>query len=45
MSALNSDYYHFDDVRHRLKGERTGIMFALGDPVTVRVARVDLDDR
>lgn len=45
VSALTSDYYHFDDVRHRLKGERTGVIFALGDPVTVRVARVDLDDR
>ena len=45
VSSLNSDYYHFDEVRHRLKGERTGIVFALGDPVTVRVARVGLDDR
>lgn len=45
VSSLSSDYYHFDEVRHRLKGERTGIMFALGDPVTVRVARVGLDDR
>ncbi|MCG8313462.1 MAG: ribonuclease R [Pseudomonadales bacterium] len=45
VSALSSDYYHFDEVRHRLKGERSGIMFGLGDPVTVRVARVDLDDR
>ncbi|PIE41216.1 MAG: ribonuclease R [Gammaproteobacteria bacterium] len=45
VSALNSDYYHFDDVRHRLKGERTGILFALGDQVIVRVAKVDLEDR
>ncbi|MDX1693052.1 MAG: ribonuclease R [Ketobacteraceae bacterium] len=45
VSSLTSDYYHFDEVRHRLKGERSGIQFALGDPVTVRVARVGLDDR
>lgn len=45
VSALDSDYYHFDDVRHRLKGERSGRVFALGDSVVVRVAAVNLDDR
>ncbi|HVL00334.1 MAG TPA: ribonuclease R, partial [Dongiaceae bacterium] len=45
VSALNNDYYHFDEVHHRLTGERTGMVFALGDAVTVRVAKVNLDDR
>ncbi|OUR89606.1 ribonuclease R [Gammaproteobacteria bacterium 42_54_T18] len=45
ISALSSDYYHFDDVRHRLSGEKTGIIYGLGDSVSVRVAKVDLDDR
>lgn len=45
VSALTNDYYHFDDVRHRLAGEKSGMIFALGDPVRVRVARVNLDDR
>ena len=45
VSSLNSDYYHFDEVRHRLVGERSGLIFSLGDEVTVSVAKVDLDDR
>ncbi len=44
ITALGNDYYHFDAAKHRLMGERTGQMFRLGDPVRVRVARVDLDD-
>lgn len=45
VSSLTSDYYHFDEVRHRLVGEKSGLAFALGDEVTVSVAKVDLDDR
>jgi ribonuclease R len=45
VSALSNDYYHFDEVHHRLTGERTGMMFCLGEQVTVRVAKVNLDDR
>lgn len=45
VSSLKNDYYHFDEVRHRLVGERGGLMFALGDEVTVSVAQVNLDDR
>ena len=45
VSSLNNDYYAHDEVRHRLVGERTGMMFGLGDEVTVRVARVNLEDR
>ena len=45
VSALNNDYYHFDEVHHRLTGERTGMMFGLGEQVTVRVAKVNLEDR
>ena len=45
VSSLTSDYYHFDEVRHRLVGEKSGLMFGLGEEVTVRVAKVDLDDR
>ncbi len=45
VTALGHDYYHFDPAKHRLMGERTGTMYRLGDPVRVRVMRVDLDDR
>ena len=45
VSALDSDYYHFDQVKQRLIGERSGNSFQLGDKVTVQVARVSLDDK
>jgi ribonuclease R len=45
VSSLTSDYYHFDEVRHRLVGERSGLMFGLGEEVTVSVGKVNLDDR
>ena len=45
ITALHNDYYHFDPAGHRLRGERTGNSYRLGDEVRVRVARVDLDER
>ena len=45
VSALGSDYFHFDPVRHRLSGERSHRSFRLADRLRVRVARVDLDER
>lgn len=45
ITALDKDYYHFDPVGHRLVGERSGKTYRLGDPITVQVARVDLDER
>ncbi len=45
ISALPGDYYHFDQAKQRLVGERTRRSFQLGGSVTVQVARVDLDDR
>lgn len=45
ISALKNDYFQFDPLHHRLRGERSGVTYHLGDKVSVRVARVDLDDR
>ena len=45
VSALPGDYYHFDQAKQRLIGERTRQVFQLGGAVTVRIARVDLEDR
>ena len=44
ITALGNDYYHFDPAKHRLLGERTRQVYRLGDPVRVRVMRVDLDE-
>lgn len=45
VTSLNSDYYRFDPIKHLLRGERTGKKFRLGDPIRVKVTRVDLDDK
>jgi len=45
ISALGKDYYNYDPLKHRLLGERTKTTYRLADPITVRVVRVDLDER
>jgi ribonuclease R len=45
VTDLGSDYFQFDEARHELRGERTGMRYQLTDRVTVQVSRVDLDAR
>ena len=45
VSTLNSDYYQFDNKKHRLIGERTGMSYSLGDSVTVEVSNINLEER
>lgn len=45
ISVLGSDYFHYDPIHHRLRGERTGLEYRLADPICVRVVRVDVDER
>jgi ribonuclease R len=45
VTSLKNDYYQFDAVGHRLMGERSRKTYRLGDSVTVKVVRVDLDDK
>lgn len=45
ITALRSDFYHFDAVGHRLMGDRTGRSYRLADRVRVKVMRVDLDQK
>ncbi len=37
MSKLPGDYYHFDDIRYRLIGEKSGTLIKLNDSVVVKV--------
>lgn len=45
ITQLRNDYYQFDAVRHELKGDRTGVVFRLGDAVRVQVLRASMEDR
>ncbi|NPA73054.1 MAG: RNB domain-containing ribonuclease, partial [Gammaproteobacteria bacterium] len=45
ITELGEDYFHYDNARHCLKGERTGKTYQLGDRIRVQVAQVNLDDR
>ncbi len=44
-SLLPNDYYHYDAIGHRMRGERTGRTYRLANRVKVQVMRVDVDDR
>ena len=43
ISDLGSDYFHYDDAKHQLVGERTGKRFRLADRVRVQLVRVDME--
>ncbi|MBS0436336.1 MAG: ribonuclease R [Proteobacteria bacterium] len=45
ITELGGEYYRFDEVRQELRGERSGIRYAIGARVRVQVSRVDLDGR
>jgi ribonuclease R len=45
VTELGGEYFKFDEMRQELRGERTGIRYAIGTRVRVQVSRVDLDGR
>ncbi len=45
ITELGGEYFKFDEARQELRGERTGIRYAVGARVQVQVSRVDLDGR
>ncbi len=45
ITELGGEYYRFDETRQELRGERTGVRYAIGTRVRVQVSRVDLDGR
>ena len=45
ISALDNDYYDYDAVGHFLRGRRGGKVYRLGDNISVKVAKVDIDER
>jgi ribonuclease R len=45
ITELGGEYYKFDELRQELRGERTGVRYAVGTKLRVQVMRVDLDGR
>ena len=45
ITELGGEYYHFDEARQELRGERTGVRYGAGARLRVQVSRVDLDAR
>lgn len=45
IRKLEDDYFEYDEKNYRLRGRRTGKRYNLGDPITVRIARADLEQR
>ncbi len=45
LRDLKDDYYVFDEKHYQLVGKRTRQVYRLGDKVTVRVVRVDPEER
>jgi ribonuclease R len=45
VSYMTDDYYRFDERHYAMIGERTGNVFRIGDEITVRVVKVNKDER
>ena len=45
ITSLEKDYFRYDEVKQHLIGESFGTVYRLGDPVEVKVASVNLDER
>ena len=45
ITELGGEYFRFDDAHQELRGERSGVRYAVGSRVRVQVSRVDLDGR
>ena len=45
ITELGGEYFRFDEVRQELRGDRSGVRYAVGSRLRVQVSRVDLDSR
>lgn len=44
IASIDQDYYIYDQIHHKLTGERSGVVYSLGMPVKVQVAKVNTDE-
>lgn len=45
VTGLGNEYFEFDATHHRMIGERTKTVYRLGDPLEVKVVRVDSETK
>lgn len=45
LSSIRGDYYNHDPKKYRVKGEKTGTSYALGDEVKIKLTRASLEER
>ncbi|PUU92459.1 ribonuclease R [Halanaerobium sp. ST460_2HS_T2] len=45
IKNLRDDYYHYDEEKYHLIGERTKKIYRIGDQVKIKVAKVNRDER
>lgn len=45
LASIKSDYFEHEAKKYRIKGQRTGKIYHLGDPVTVKLIRADKEER
>jgi len=45
VSSMQDDYYRFDEKNYRLSGRRKRRSFSLGQPITVQIEKVNIDER
>lgn len=45
LAAMRGDYYNHEPKKYRVKGERTGSSYSLGDEVRIKLTRASLEDR
>lgn len=45
LASIKSDYFQHEGNKYRVKGEKSGKTFSLGDQVRVKLTRADLEER
>ncbi|MEZ4104238.1 MAG: ribonuclease R [Candidatus Paceibacterota bacterium] len=45
LSSIKSDYFEHEASKYRIKGQKTGKVYQLGDAVKVKLTRADKDER
>lgn len=45
LSSIKSDFFTYEQSKYRIKGNRTGKIYTLGDEIRVKLTRADMEER